>query len=87
MSSPNEIKLQLDVLFNYLVLILRLLQYFGQGLTCAFSLCKLFTQQLIMHLELVNLTLLLHKSRKDTKKMGKYFNVTNGKKIGCLSHY
>lgn len=37
-----------------------------------------------MHLELVNLTLRLHKSREDTKKMGMYFNMTNGKKKQSL---
>lgn len=66
MSSPNVFKI--TAIFKYLVLILCLLQYFSQGLTCAFCLSKLFTQQLILHLQLVNLTLLLNKFREDTKK-------------------
>lgn len=47
----------------YLVLILCILQCFSQGLTGAFCLGELFSQQLIAGLQTANLTLLGSKSR------------------------
>lgn len=52
----------------YLVLILCILQCFSQGLIGAFCLGEFFSQQLIARLQLVNLTLLLSKSREHTKQ-------------------
>lgn len=86
MSSPTLTYLNYSQM-PYLVLILCLLQYFSQGLTCAFCLSKLFTQLLIMNLQLDSLTLLLQKIQRRRKiNLGKYFNITNGTNQPVVCH-